>query len=1154
MTSVLLGFVCQFAHAQYLEDSNIYDIPDSLEIVHCKEVRLTPGFWAKSGSDIHVYTDSTLICFDPEEGEIAQEINFDALKGHNYVYTVVMREAETDESSLGSRERIETIDYFDGLGRPLQSITIQGSPLNKDIIRPVEYDEFGREKYKYLPYVAENNTGAYAENATTASTNFYGSEIPGKESDTSPFAEILFDGSPLNRVTGEHGVGENFHAHPTNIKYLTNTQAIKNWSVSGNPAVFSSNDFLEHQLYLTEFTDEEGNKTREYKDKLGRVVCKAARDDGTWLNTHYIYDDFGLLRCVVPPKATGPSDSELCYYYQYDYRKRMIVKDLPGAEPVYMVYDARDRLVMVQDGNNRSAKKPIWQFTEYDNFNRPIRTGLVESLHTHDKVIEKFKEVVQFAAAKYSVTEILTETRYDDYESGLAIAYQFSNYNDGGLPVEKSDSTNGLVTQTINHVLQNDDDNIASTTLKSVIYYDRYARASRIISDNHFGGIDVVDNSYNFAGEIVETLLRHDDGIGDSIIAILTQYDYDHQGRIISETVQINNQKPIIVAAYDYNELGEQIGKYLHGNPSSSVFNQKVDYTYNIKGWLRQINEGNLDNDNDLFALDLEYATGGYFNGNIAKMSWQNEGEELKGYSFSYDNLNRLLTANYGETADLNTNTGLYNTAYDYDANGNMLWLNRIKNGAPIDELVYDYGTGNQLITVNEQVPNDTAGYLAGALAYDYDANGNMVFDPSKNSAVTYNRLNLPQKVVFENNDNLRYIYNAGGTKLRKAIADEFGNVNKHFDYIGPFIYENNELKAIFTSAGRAVPISQNGEVLYQFEYNLQDHLGNTRVVFSGNSNGRPEVLQLSEYYPFGMIMNQQNSFADGILANKYLYNGKELQDDDIGGSKLDWYDYGARFYDPSLGRFHSVDPLTEDYYSWTPYHYVHNNPILLIDPTGMGADWFENELTGDVYYNSSMKKGDEGTGAMKGDGWKHMGENGMFGTDDNTVIEANKSLATDFKTTGKEFTTEASFRGENAKGFMKGQGYEFKPTQQIQYEANSWIGIPLQGRPSLTINIGLDIYITEKSSYISQKAVETSTIPISKTISGRDKIFLETVNRFQISYSNDRTSIAISRFNSHMEKGLGNRNSKGRIIYNSSKQYTGNNKLINEFMEGNIR
>ncbi len=70
---------------------------------------------------------------------------------------------------------------------------------------------------------------------------------------------------------------------------------------------------------------------------------------------------------------------------------------------------------------------------------------------------------------------------------------------------------------------------------------------------------------------------------------------------------------------------------------------------------------------------------------------------------------------------------------------------------------------------------------------------------------------------------------------------------------------------------------------------------------------------------------------AGNKLNNRYLYNGKELQDD----HDLNWYDYGARFYDAQLARFHSIDPHAENYYPISTYAYVANNPIIRIDPDG---------------------------------------------------------------------------------------------------------------------------------------------------------------------------------------------------------------------------
>jgi RHS repeat-associated protein len=114
----------------------------------------------------------------------------------------------------------------------------------------------------------------------------------------------------------------------------------------------------------------------------------------------------------------------------------------------------------------------------------------------------------------------------------------------------------------------------------------------------------------------------------------------------------------------------------------------------------------------------------------------------------------------------------------------------------------------------------------------------------------------------------------------------------------------------------------------------LRDHLGNTRVTFSDLNNDdkineKEEIIQINNYYAFGLNMEGNWNGATG--ANKYQYNGKELNDD----FGLNWNDYGARMYDPAMGRWHSVDPLSELTEHVSPYAYVRNNPITRLDPDG---------------------------------------------------------------------------------------------------------------------------------------------------------------------------------------------------------------------------
>ena len=192
-----------------------------------------------------------------------------------------------------------------------------------------------------------------------------------------------------------------------------------------------------------------------------------------------------------------------------------------------------------------------------------------------------------------------------------------------------------------------------------------------------------------------------------------------------------------------------------------------------------------------------------------------------------------------------------------------------------------------------------------------------------------YNYLNLPQQLnsYALNTNEINYLYNAAGIKLRKQTRIDFA-VEKTMDYIGIFVYEDNELIYILTSEGR-IMVDSNG--IFEYQYFLKDHLGNTRVTF--NETG--DTIQDDAYYPFGMQMNGLCYETGEDYKNKYLYNGKELQDD----FGLDWYDYGARFFDAQLGRFHTLDPLSEKYSFQSPFVYGANNPILLIDKNGEGPE-----------------------------------------------------------------------------------------------------------------------------------------------------------------------------------------------------------------------
>ena len=189
-----------------------------------------------------------------------------------------------------------------------------------------------------------------------------------------------------------------------------------------------------------------------------------------------------------------------------------------------------------------------------------------------------------------------------------------------------------------------------------------------------------------------------------------------------------------------------------------------------------------------------------------------------------------------------------------------------------------------------------------------------MTKDLNRNiTSIQYNCLNLPSKVTFKDGSTITYLYAADGTKLR--TVHKIGSTTTTTDYCGNVVYENGTQKLLLTEEGY-VTLADT-----KYHYYLKDHQGNNRVVISQSGT----VEETNHYYPFGGVFAATNN------VQPYKYNGKEF--DSKNG--LNWYDYGARHYDAALGRFVSVDPLSEQDYAVSPYTYCGNNPVLRIDKDG---------------------------------------------------------------------------------------------------------------------------------------------------------------------------------------------------------------------------
>ena len=904
-----------------------------------------------------------------EVTSVSLEISGD--KNQNYVHSISPRKPVNNESALDAIEKIEKYNYFDGLGRTMQTIAVGISPSGKDVIQPIKYDAYGRQAKDYLPYTINSN-GGYREHAFLEQENFYSeARNNGKFAYTAfPYAEKVFDNSPLNRVIEQGSPGKIWQPEFDNtIKsdLATNTtNEVRFWYMDGNNNCLSDDYYDNNELFVNIVTDENNNQVKKYTDKRGNIVLKKSQDGKNWLETYYVYDDFNLLRYVIMPGATKGgmfTDFDHCFYYEYDERHRMIKKQIPGAKEVYMVYDNLDRLVFSQDGNLREDHNK-WMYNIYDNLNRPVKTCIFNNPanYSHDYLIYLVEN--SSFTTNASQYDVYTETWYDNYDFPEYNDYKYQRIDD--FDVEPFMRVIGKVAHTKTYVPD------LKIWLYSVIYYDKYNRVIQTISDNHIGGKDVVCNKYNFSGEIVKTMKIHNYE-GPNKVIITERYDYDHAGRLLNTQHQVNDQDPVIASAMEYNELGEMNIKKMHSENEGQSWLQETDYAYNIRGWLTKINNSRLKSkkfNDDLFGMELNYVLGltGYpwneakdaldyksdqgeievenqFNGNITAMQWRSAKDDItRGFAYSYDSINRLNKAEYA-SFDMREGWILENNYYtvkdiSYDKNGNITELKRSglleedKYGS-IDLLQYTYD-GNKLTNVYDYCDSDNGqGFVDGNSSFDqeyfYDANGNLEKDLNKEiEKIKHNYLNLPVQIDFAHGNQIKYIYDANGAKLRKEVY-ESGNLISYREYVGGFEYDADGLELIHTGDGRLVPKEDNS---LRYEYFLRDHLGNVRVTFTDDNNdGTPEVLSESSYYPFGLSFNNYVS-GNNLSTNLYKYNGKEEQNDHT----LSWIDYGGRAnYAPAIARFQSIDPMAEIYNFQSPFAYAANNPIRFIDYNGLG-------------------------------------------------------------------------------------------------------------------------------------------------------------------------------------------------------------------------
>ncbi|HRO46818.1 RHS repeat-associated core domain-containing protein [Agriterribacter sp.] len=403
------------------------------------------------------------------------------------------------------------------------------------------------------------------------------------------------------------------------------------------------------------------------------------------------------------------------------------------------------------------------------------------------------------------------------------------------------------------------------------------------------------------------------------------------------------------------------------------------------------------------------------FNGNISSMAVNigRLGAPLL-YNYQYDQLNRLtgMDAYKGNTTGKNiwdnglTVTQEYKESISYDANGNILAYNRNGLGSALamDNLTYHYQPGNnKLDHVKDRVPasaypEDIDDQQPGN--YAYDETGNLIKDNaggiSKIEWTVYGKI---KSVTKTNGETIAYTYDAAGNRISKEVTvpnattttfyvrDANGNVMAVYGINNrdnklllneQHLYGSSRL-GIFIPAKdlSAMPLKPvnmgygNSGSLIIFErgkkfFELNNHLGNVLATVSDKKKGHDagngtidyyeaDIVSAQDYYPFGMEMPAR-TFRGGPGGYRYGFNGKENDNDAGEGIQ----DYGMRIYDRRLGRFLSVDPLTNKYPELTPYQFASNRPIDGVDLDGLEYIAFHHYANGAVAKTKFYKMTDK--------------------------------------------------------------------------------------------------------------------------------------------------------------------------------------------------
>jgi RHS repeat-associated protein len=792
----------------------------------------------------------------------------------------------------------QNTQYFDGFTRPMQSVAMKASPLGNDLVTTNWYDAVtGNQTYTYLPFISNvantgdlTNDGNFKKDAFQQEVGFYNTYLAGQtgettSSSTTPnwaYSKTNFESSPLDRPLSNFPPGvnwagsENLTNHSVKQQLYTNTATdnVVMWTATTIKSAsnqFSNSPTLPvyagiypvNSLFKASSTDEQGHQSIEFRDQYGQIIltkvqnASTAVDNGSgsahtgWLCTYYVYDDYGNLRFIITPNVVQLIDGtwsnitqsyvdELCYYFEYDDQNRQVIKKTPGTPTgingeIWMVYDQRSRLVMSQDGYQRSLKQ--WKYFQYDGIDRVSLSGLITDPSSNLTNYTDLTTHVNAAATSITypnpasyTNETMTQSFYDNYKwmsaatSATLPSTIASGANGSGNAcftttslypqlIKQSAMTHGMMMGAKTEVMGS----AGAQYLYAVSFFDEKGRLIQTQAINFSGSTDISTNLYDWSGKELANLVAHTlSSAGNpqthNVASVLA---YDAVGRLLTITKTVNStvggvavsaSSLTVTNAYDE---ASNLKKKTYGNALEGL-----TYDYNVRGWLlganRDFAKTALSTTN-YFGFDLGYdqtaitPTGGSsigsyatqsFNSEVAGTVWKSRSDGvIRKFDYTYDYNNRMLTAPYNESATVNTwSNATINfsvAGLSYDNNGNIGTMQQygyqVGGSQIIDNLTYNYNIGknttlganysDRLLNVMDAAVNNsnsTLGdlhYPAGKTATNVDYG---TYNANGNVTADYNR-NI-SSISYYNDMNLPNTFTVTAKGTVKYTYDASGN------------------------------------------------------------------------------------------------------------------------------------------------------------------------------------------------------------------------------------------------------------------------------------------------------------------------------------------------------------------------------------------